>query len=205
MAVPPVIRSTHKPMVPNGGDSRRRAIIGVVSAVVIVGAVIWFVVARKHGEPRLNESTTVLARFVASKDFEAMPFEKQRLYYKVLDDRDNEIDQAFKEGNLSEPEYRNSLEAAWLGKHINRVEKYMSLPPGNARTNYIHQLLEKKAKKDAKDGKQEPELIRTDETAAELRAESWPSGMREQWNVFHNAYRQEKKSREEAATRPAGR
>jgi hypothetical protein len=147
----------------------------------------------------------VLAKFVSSKDFERLPFEKQRLYYKVLDDRGNELDDAFKQGRVTEGEYRNALEAAWLGKHLNHVEKYFSLAPGSARANYIDQLVTKKVKKDAKNGKDEnvdPDDPRVDETAAELRTELWPSNVRTQWEQFHNVYHQEKKLREKAATRP---
>ena len=54
-----------------------------------------------------------------------------------MDDRDEELDEAFTPKRLSESEYRTGLEAAWLGKHINRVEKYFSLPPGQA-TGQLH-------------------------------------------------------------------
>lgn len=156
-------------------------------------------------EPRLNERTEVLAKFVSSRAFDRLPYEKQRQYYKVLDDRDKQIDQAFNNGQLSESQYRTALEAAWLGKHINRVEKYMSLPPGNARAQYINQLLDKKAKKDSRQSNQDDSnnRISVDETAAELRVESWPAEVRAQWKLFHDAYRQEKKLRERAATNPA--
>src|SRR5206468_11623467 len=100
------------------------------------------------------------------------------------DDRDVELDQAYAAKRLNESEYRAGLEAAWLGKHINRVEKYFALPPGQARGTYIAKLLEKKERKKTKT-KNNPDGINADETAAELRAEKCPAAVRTQWNPFH--------------------
>ena len=185
-------------------SARRLWIIGSGAALVLAALIVLLVLSRRDTEPRLNDTTAVLAKFVTSKQFDAMPYEKQRLYYKVLDDRADEIDQLFKQGKLTDADYRAALETAWLGKHINRVEKYVSLPAGNARANYIAQLLTKKAKKDAakmKNGLDEADDIRVDETAASLRVESWPANVRDQWNLFHAAYRQEKKLRDTPTTR----
>src|SRR5438105_7202100 len=144
-------------VVPVKSSTSRRWMV-VAAAFVVVAATVGIVIASRGGaEPRLNEGTTVLAKFVSTKDFDRLPFEKQRLYYKVLDDRGKELDDAFKQGRLTEAEYRNALEAAWLGKHLNRVEKYFALAPGSARANYINQLVTKKVKKDAKDAKPEKE------------------------------------------------
>src|SRR5438874_588631 len=103
-------------------NSRSRWIIGGCAAVVIVGIAVFFLMgAMGAREPRLNDNTIVLSKFVAnSSGFAALPWEKQRQYYKVLDDRDKEIDRAFESTQLTESEYRAAIEAAWLGKHINR-------------------------------------------------------------------------------------
>jgi hypothetical protein len=147
--------------------------------------------------PRLNDNAVVLTKFIDSKSFERLPFEQQRQYYKVLDDRDAELDQAYAAKRLTEPEYRVGLEAAWLGKHINRVEKYFSLPPGEKRTSYITRLLDKKQRKKIKP-KHNSDGIDADETAAELRVEHWPPAVRKQWETFHEAYRAQKKSLEKS-------
>jgi hypothetical protein len=121
---------------------------GVGAGVIVLGLIGWLVVRTGPPvEPRLNEPTPVLAKFVASTAFERMPYEKQRLYYQILDDRGNEIAQAYRDKHLSEAEYRSALDAAWLGKHINRVEKYMAKSP-MARSQYIDELL-KKTREDA--------------------------------------------------------
>jgi hypothetical protein len=181
---------------------RRRAglIAGLVGAVMLA-ALIWVAAAIILGNdvPRLNENAVVLAKFVRSGRFDALPFEQQRQFYKVLDDREDELDQAFADRRLNESEYRAGLEAAWLGKHINRVEKYFALPPGQGRVNYITKLLDKKERKRAAAAGKEDDDIDADETAAELRVEKWPSDIRTQWDVFHTAYRQQKKARTKVA------
>jgi len=156
------------------------------------------------GIPRLNENAVVLGKFVGSARFEQLPFEQQRQFYKVLDDRDQELDQAFRDRRLTESDYRAGLEAAWLGKHLNRVEKYFALPPGQGRTDYIDKLLAKRDRKKAKP--QDSTDIDADENAAELKVEKWPSATRTQWDVFHTAYRKQRKAHEDAQkpqTRPS--
>jgi hypothetical protein len=179
-------------------------IVTGVIAMVVLGIVLLVVKTRGVSEPRLNEPTHVLAKFVSTRAFDNLLYEKQRLYYKMLDDRGNkEIDHAFKSAQISESEYRTALDAAWLGKHINRVEKYQAMSSA-ARTQYIDELVTKKLKKDGKPGQGGgDDDIDADETAAEFKVEVWPANVREQWKQFHDAYRREKKAREAAATRPA--
>ena len=177
----------------------RRGLIIAVTGVIVLGGGIWMFAAMMRDEmPRLNENAVVLTKFVGSRRFEELPFEQQRQFYKVLDDRDDELDAAFASKRLTESEYRLGLEAAWLGKHLNRVEKYFALPPGQARTAYIAKLLEKRERKRAKPD--DPDSIDADETAAELRVENWPSPIRTQWKTFHDTYRAERKARERATS-----
>ncbi len=191
-------------VIPDRKRSRNLIIGACAAGVIVIGVAIWLFSYLRSGEPRLNDNTVVLSKFVSSSGFEKLPYEKKRQYYKVLDDRNNELDQMFRDHRLTESEYRTALEAAWLGKHINRVEKYYSLAPGRPRADYISKLLNKKAKK----GVVEPKEIDADETAAELKVETWPASVREQWASFHKAYREEKKAREpqtQPAAQPAGK
>jgi hypothetical protein len=185
--------------------SRRAWFIGAVVSAVTLAALIWAAVIFFGNEvPRLNENAVVLTKFICSSRFDELPFEQQRQFYKVLDDRDDELDQAFADRRLDESEYRAGLEAAWLGKHINRVEKYFALPPGHGRVNYIAKLLDKKERKKAAATAREDDDIDADETAAEMRVEKWPSEIRTQWQVFHKAYREQKKARGTTASPPIG-
>src|SRR6266536_4515512 len=132
---------------PARGKRRIWIFVAAGSALVlglIVGMILFFT---SGGEPRLNDNTVVLAKFISSSAFDQLPFDKRRQYYKVLDKRSQELDQLYKDRRLSDGEYRTGLEAAWLGKHINHVEKYFALPPGQGRADYINKLLVKKARK----------------------------------------------------------
>jgi hypothetical protein len=191
---------------------QRRWWIAAIAVAVAIGVAVWLIIASTGAaEPRLNEPTHVLAKFVSTRTFDKMPYEKQRLYYKMLDDRGTkEIDHAFKSGQISQSEYRTALDSAWLGKHINRTEKYVAMS-GGARAAYINDLLDKKFKKEAEKkpsasagGDDEDDEIDADETAAELKVESWPAEVRQHWKLFHDTYRRERKAREAAATKPAG-
>src|SRR5687768_1269924 len=190
--------SASRPQPAASGTRRRMWLIGGIGgAVALIALVAAAVLVFNDDVPRLNENAVVLAKFVHAGRFHELPFEQQRQFYKVLDDRDDELDQAFADRRLTESEYRSGLEAAWLGKHLNRVEKYFALPPGQGRVNYITKLLDKKERK-------KPEAagdIDADETVAEMRVEKWPPAVRSQWELFHDAYRKERKARE-AARRP---
>ena len=181
---------------------RRRMWMYIGASVVGLALVVWALSAFfGGGEPRLNENSVVLTKFIRSRGFEQLPYEKQRQFYKVLDDREDEVDQLYADKRLNESEYRTALEAGWLGKHINRVEKYFALPPGKARDDYIDKLLDKKEKKKA--APKSGDSIKVDETAAEMKVDGWPPVAREQWKTFHTNYSREKKARDAASTQPS--
>ena len=179
--------------------SRRRIVIAIACIVALVACIAVIAAISGNSIPRLNENAVVLTKFITSGRFDQLPFEQQRQFYKVLDDRDAELDQAYQSKRLTESEYRSGLEAAWLGKHINRVEKYFALPPGQARATYLSKLVDKKERKKAKSAGKSPDAIDADETAAELKVEKWPDPIRTQWKNFHDAYRAHKKAVEKAA------
>ena len=178
---------------------RQRAIIIAAGCCIALVAGVWLIAgAMRDDTPRLNESPVVLTKFIQSKRFTQLPFEQQRQFYKVLDDKDADLEQAYSAHKLTESEYRAGLEAAWLGKHINRVEKYFSLPPGIQRTNYLTKLVDKKERKLAKPKSNTGEKIDVNETAAEMKVEKWPPSVKTQWDNFHDAYREQRKAIEKA-------
>src|SRR3954463_911748 len=112
---------THPPHPAHGNHpapppaSRRRIYPFVAIGVLVLIFAIWGVASLLGDEmPRLNENAVVLTKFIRTGKFEQLPFDQQRQFYKVLDDRDAELDQAYHDKRLSESEYRTALEAAWL-------------------------------------------------------------------------------------------
>jgi len=187
--------------------SKKKLLIGI-GAVVMLALVsgIWAIVARMEPDiPRLNEKTAVLAKFVNTKQFDSLPFEQQRQYMKVLDQREQDLSNVFEQHQITESEFRNALEQGWLGKHLARAENFRSLAPGAPRNDFLKKLLDKKTEKIQKPDKarKHPHVaiasgIKVDEAAAEVRTESWPPDVRAQWMIFHNAYHDAKKAREQA-------
>jgi hypothetical protein len=200
--------------IPPAPPKQKRTWMYITGAAVLVIALGAWAIVHFSGpaEPRLNESTVTLVKFLTSGKFEGLGYDKQRQYYKVFDDRSKELDKELKDNHITESEYRAAIEAAWLGKHINHVEKYYSLPQGEQRTEFVNKLVAKKLKKDAKEkstAKPTDEQdfdTKVDETAAEFKVESWPTVVREQWKTFHQSYHDQKKAAEKAeksATKPA--
>src|SRR2546421_8665740 len=90
-------------------SSRNLWIIGGASGAVVLVLLIWLLVSVfSSNEPRLNENTVVLTKFVETPAFDKLEFEKKRQYYKVIDDRGAELDQAYHDHRLTEPEYRTA-------------------------------------------------------------------------------------------------
>jgi hypothetical protein len=184
----------------------------VAGAIALVVGVWYLWKLTKPTLPRMNEPTAKLAIFTNTPFFEEQIFDIQAQYMKELDRRNekekDEIDNAFKAGQLTEAEYRKALQMAWFGKHLARVEKYYSMT-GPPRQQYLDELIVKKFKEDEEEAKnpKPPKEISGNPTGAEEKAriEKWPAEARERWEGFEKAYKDRKKDVEKmrAKTRPA--
>ncbi|MGE5609163.1 MAG: hypothetical protein ACM359_07905 [Bacillota bacterium] len=188
---------------------QRSLIIGVSVGIVVIGAIAALLWSKGSDEtPRLNADTVSLAKFASTDQYTKLPFDKQRLYMKVLEDRDdnNELKKAFAAGRLTEAEYRTALQEAWLGQQLKRSERFTSLP-APARALYISELLNKKAKDKAKDNKNSSgsskrdaaDEVKRDDTLEKMRIAAWPPEVRMQWEEYRRAYEDQKNAREKAA------
>jgi hypothetical protein len=190
-------------------QTRTPLIIGGVAALVLACGLTLWAVARE-GEPRLNDDTVALVKFVSSSAYAKLPFDRQAEYMKVLEDRDDndELEAAFEAGKLSESEYRAGLMEAWLGQQVKRGEKYASLPPGPARDRYIWELLDKKEAKEArKAAKKKPDdaapKVKRDKAQEDVRIAAWSEEARSKWDQYRRHYEAQKEAREAAAAAPA--
>lgn len=190
-----------------------RTPIFIVVAVLIgvVTFIGWF--RESDSVPRLNADTVTIANFVASDAYLKMPFDKQALFMKVLEDREDngELKRAFSSGRLSEASYRAAIQEAWLGEQLKRAEKYAVLAPGPNRTRFIVDLLDRKQKQPkpesgkasggsgADDDRDDVDLVKRDPSATQLRVQSWPAPVRTQFEAYRQAYDDARQAREEAA------
>lgn len=193
-----------------GEKNRKNTLITAASAVLALGLLIGYFVWRSKANtpPPLNDSTTVLVKFASSDRFEKLPFDEQKRYMVTLDDRGNEMEAAYKKGQLSEAQLRLGKELAWFGKQLDRMDRYYSEGPAG-RNAYIAKLAEKKVKKEIQPGStkkqaDEDEDIDRDETSETLRPQSWPKDVQAKWNEFRDAYRAARKAKEEALKPAAG-
>jgi hypothetical protein len=175
---------------------------GALALLLIVALIAWAV---SGGPPRLNDPTVLIARFVGTGQFSRLPFDSQRQYMEVLDDREDETKAAFNEGKLTEGEYRTALKWAWMGEHLSRIQKYYALPPGQQRADFIERALNKKEKKKVNSSTPADKIKRDQSTEAAM-IDALPPDVRSQWDSYQKAYRAARDAREKAAaqTRPAG-
>jgi hypothetical protein len=129
---------------------------------------------------------------------------------KTDPNKGHELDKAFEAGQITETEYRNALQLAWFGKHLNRVDKY-SAQGGPQKQAYLDELIVKKLNEDEAE-KRNPKPPKENDisgnpSAVEERAQidKWPAEARERWYQYQKAYKDRKKLIEaaRAKTRPA--
>jgi hypothetical protein len=195
------------------GNNRLPLIIAAVAAaIVLVGAIIYAVGRPDEALP-LNADTITMVKYINEPAYQKLPFARQQLYMKVLEDRDDndELKDAFDAGKITEDQFRAASLEAWLGQQLKRSEKFNGYSNEQARLRYVRELLDKKDEKDQRKAqktasgapKQDKpsDAVKRDESLEQLRVDAWPSDVRSKWQAFRTAYESEK----ETATAPPRR
>lgn len=178
---------------------------GVLVAVVLIGALVA-AVGRGESEPPLNADTLTLVKFVNEPAYQKLPFARQQLYMKVLEDRDDndELEDAFDAGQITEDQFRAAILEAWLGQQLKRSDKFHGYANEQARLRYVRELLDKKeekeqrkAQKNASGAKEEKpsDSVKRDDAMEELRINAWPADVRAKWQAYRKLYESEKDAR----------
>jgi hypothetical protein len=206
----------------------REAKIALTVAAVVVTATIATIAYYFHTPtppaavtvppPRVDDSIQAVAAYVAAEPFAKLPFDRQRRYMEVLDDREAELKRAFADGQLDATTYRRALEYAWFGKQLPRMEKFLSLPEVE-RPAYIAGRLDKKdkGKKKNRDGETggaaavtaaastssatsaaAPEKITRDEDTEKDIPKAWPAEWQDKWKQYRAAMKEQRDAREES-------
>lgn len=176
--------------------ARRNLIIGSSAAgslLLLVGLFVWKPWAPHP--PRLNEPIPAIAKFAASSGLGRLPFEQQRQYMELLDEKDEGVEEAYEQGALSDQEYRRSLQLAWYGEHLKKMDNFYSKPP-TLRLLYLDKQIDKKIRKklkkkadpgsDAKSPLRADEIDRDDSTEDED-IKRWPAEVRHRWSEYRAA------------------
>ena len=185
-----------------------KVLIGLgIGALVLVGAIVAaVVVTRPPKEPPLNADSTDIIRFAGTDQFKKLPFERQYVFMKLINDREKALKDLYEEGSIEAPELRLTKELAWFGKHLDRMNEYHSKPGTRDRQAYIDRLISKEEQKDAEDEKKEKEKpkkpndpnqrksgdIERDQLSEEIRPLGWPKDVQAKWNAYRTALRDRK-------------
>ena len=168
----------------------------------------------------MNEPPAQVVGFFGTADFDRLPFDRQVAYLKQVEAKEDELVAAYRAGTIRDADYRRALQAAYLGRHLARMNKYFEQPAGRARDAYLDKLLDKKdaekkgvavvkkdgtkkvPKPDARDAADVKDIKRDDSDEAATVAK-WPAAVQEQWKQYHAAVeaRKQMRKRQEAEKR----
>jgi len=184
---------------PMGKEQKHQLIvIGIAAAVVCsVGVAIYayFNYSRtSHKPPRLDAAPVVMAKFIATNDFDHLPFDRQRLYMKELSGKKKELEEQYKAGNLSKNDLEDALSVVWLGKQFKHLDHYYSLGELDKK-NYLDELIDDQLKDDPK-GKDEPSK---DKSKIKGVVERFPDRERRDYDAFRKSLKEREKERDKEA------
>lgn len=194
-------------------DKRKRMIViaSAVVALLVIGLSIYFWKGRTHtmDEPPYNADTIDLVKFIASKRYEALPFERQRVWMRVIEKREDKGDlkDLYRKKLITSTEYRTALGEAWLGKKLNRVENYNETVGIQQKMAFLKEVYDKKHDDD--DEPKAPKVLTTptgeplekvkvDKQAEEARLNGFPQEVRDQYHRYEKDYKKAKKQFEAA-------
>jgi hypothetical protein len=213
-AAPPAGPAAPAPLV-----TRRIALAAgaVVASLLVLALVLWKPWASPP--PRLNSDPHIIAKFAAGGSFDDLPFPQQREYMDILDDKDDALLAAYKDGRLTDQQYRRALQLGWYDKQLDRMENYFERPPGQ-RNAYLDKFARPKKKGDGKKDDEEEESddlsplkaeeIDRDDSTEERDIQKWPSDVRQKWVEYRQAlaarkqYWKDQEKAAEAAAAPTG-
>jgi hypothetical protein len=203
-------------------ELRKIALIAAAIILIATCATAYYFSRRTDNTPRLDAPVEQIARFVSDPEFAKLPFERQRRFMEVLDDREDELDDAYRAGKLGPRQYQRALEFGWFGKQLPRMEKYASLTTPQEQAVYVNERLDKKDGKDRKkkkgggggndDGPKSvvnasadedaspggnPTDVKRDEQSEKDIPRTWPPEWREKWKTYRTALKERRDQREE--------
>jgi hypothetical protein len=195
-----------------------KVLIGIgVGALVLIGAIVAaVVVTRPPKEPPLNADSLTILKFAATDQFAKLPFERQIIHMKLIDEREKQLKDAYEEGTIDEQQLRLAKELAWFGKQLDRMGEYHAKPSARERQAYIDRLIQKDEKKDAEDEKKDKEKpkapgdpnkrksgeVERNQLSEEIRPMTWPKDAQTKWTQFRTALR-DRKEQLKPATQPS--
>jgi hypothetical protein len=169
--------------------------------VLVVALLVWK--PWQPAPPRLNAEPVEIARFAASNALNGQPWSMQREYMEVLDEKEDALLEGYKNGALTDQQYRRALQLGWYGKHLDRMDKFFRLNPVQRAFFLDDKVLDKRdvnpglpKKKDPKKSEStaalNPEEVERDDSNEEQDIARWPADVRQKWDAYRAAVRARK-------------
>ncbi len=186
--------------------TKRNLILGGSVAVALALVIaLWAWKPWQPEPPRLNSEPYLIAKFGVSGAFDDLPFPQQREYMDILDETEKDLLADYKEGKLSDQEYRRALQLGWYDKHLDRAENYAALSPAK-RPAYLDKWarpddqgkseddVEEKndGKKSERVGPRKAEDIKRDDSTEDADVRGWPADVRQRWIDYRTALKARK-------------
>lgn len=187
----------------------------LVVALVVYGILAYLVGNRGGGPPRLNEPPTTIARFIGTKQFDQLPYDRQRLYMKELGGKKKELEAEYNAGKLTRSEWEDTLAILWLGKQFKHIDRYYSMGELDKKA-YLDELINDDIKDDIEDAAKPKGTPKRDKDKVKKIVERFPEAERRAYDNFRHTLKEREKEREKeakaaakaakaAATRPTTR
>ena len=187
-----------------------KVLIGIgIGVLVLIGAIVaGVIVTRPPAEPPLNADSLTILKFAGTNQFAKLPFERQVIHMKLIDEREKQLKDAYEEGEIDEQQLRLAKELAWFGKQLDRMGEYHAKPSARERQAYLDRLIQKDEKKDAEDEQKEKEKpkpagdpakrksgdVQRDQLSEEIRPMTWPKDAQTKWMQYRSALRDRKEA-----------
>jgi hypothetical protein len=186
-----------------------KVLIGIgVGVLILIGAIVAAVIlTRPPTEPPLNADPSTILKFAGTPQFEKLPFERQVIHMKLIDEAEKSLKDAYEAGSISSEELRLAKELAWFGKQLDRMNEYYAKPQ-NQRQAYLDKLIDKDEKKDAEDEKKEKDKpmktadpnerksgdVQRNQLSEEIRPMTWPKDAQAKWTAYRTHLRERKEA-----------
>jgi hypothetical protein len=193
---------------------RKRVTIAVACLIVglcamsVYGYFNWFR-KPKYIEPPLNTGPVEVARFVITPTFDTLEFERQLVWMDKVGDHKKEFEELYKNGKITEEQFRDAKAISWLGKRFRHIKVYESLKSELQKKAYLDKLINDSILDDEEDKKAEQAgtaLPKKDNKKVKLLVEKFPAAQRQEYDAFGRALkeREEQRKKEAKAAKKAG-
>ena len=172
-------------------------LFAIIAVVLLTGGVVAAVFFRGAGssKPAPESDPVTLARFVAGREFDAVPELEKRPYTKAVRQHLEEIAGAFRDGRIDEKTYFAAYLNAYVERKLDGMEEYFASPATKRDAALTQEYARKTQQASASDAKKSAKLSDTlpkpseelEDDFIDERVETWPPEQRAKWEEYCQA------------------